>query len=211
MLGGSRLLGTGMHLGQLVFAQVMTYMPLRAFSRMVLARRTQHKVKDFSCLDQFLGLSFAQLTAREFLRDIEINLRVQRQHFHHLGLRCKTISSNTLVNANRVPQWEVFADLAHHLIGVDRPLYANDGISAELKSLMGATVYSSDSTTINLCLSLYSWAQFRKTKAAIKLHTLINLRGSIPSFIHISNGKMHNIKVFYILASKATSWLAPIA
>ena len=202
MLGGSHLLGTGMHSGQLVFAQVMTYLPLKAFSRMVKLRRAQHKVKDFSCLDQFLALSFAQLTARESLRDIEINLRVQRQHFYHLGFRCKTISRNTLANANRVRPWEVFADLAHHLIGVARPLYANDATSTDLKSLMGATVYSLDSTTIDLCLSLFSWAPFRATKAAIKLHTLMDLRGSIPSFIHISDGKMHDVKVLDILAKQ---------
>jgi hypothetical protein len=191
-----------MHSGQLVFAQVMTYLPLKAFSRMVQARRAQHKVKDFSCLDQFLALSFAQLTARESLRDIEINLRVQRQHFYHLGFRCKTISRNTLANANRVRPWQVFADLAHHLIGVARPLYANDATSAELKSLMGATVYALDATTIDLCLSLFSWAPFRTTKAAIKLHTLMDLRGSIPSFIHISDGKMHDVKVLDILAKQ---------
>jgi hypothetical protein len=149
-----------------------------------------------------LALSFAQLTARESLRDIEINLRVQRHHFYHLGFRCKTISRNTLANANRVRPWEVFADLAHHLIGVARPLYANDATSSELKSLMGATVYSLDSTTIDLCLSLFSWAPFRTTKAAIKLHTLMDLRGSIPSFIHISDGKMHDVKVLDILAKQ---------
>ena len=202
MLGGSHLLGTGMHSGQLVFAQVMTYLPLKAFSRMVKVRRAQHKVKDFTCLDQFLALPFAQLTARESLRDIEINLRVQRQHFYHLGFRCKTISRNTLANANRVRPWEVFADLAHHLIGVARPLYANDATSTDLKSLMGATVYALDATTIDLCLSLFSWAPFRTTKAAIKLHTLMDLRGSIPSFIHISDGKMHDVKVLDLLAKQ---------
>jgi hypothetical protein len=202
MLGGSHLLGTGMHSGQLVFAQVMTYLPLKAFSRMVKLRRAQHKVKDFTCLDQFLALSFAQLTARESLRDIEINLRVQRQHFYHLGFRCKTISRNTLANANRVRPWEVFADLAHHLIGVARALYANDATSTDLKSLMGATVYALDATTIDLCLSLFSWAPFRTTKAAIKLHTVMDLRGSIPSFIHISDGKMHDVKVLDLLAKQ---------
>ena len=115
-----------MHSGQLVFAQVMTYLSLKTFIRMVLTRRVQHKVKDFSCLDHFLALSFAQLTALESLRDIEINLRVQRLHLYHLGFRCKTISSNTLANANRVRLWEVFAELAHHLIGVARPLHANE-------------------------------------------------------------------------------------
>jgi len=191
-----------MYAGQLVFSQVMTYLPLKAFSRMVSAHRAQHKVKDFSCLDQFLVLAFAQLTTRESLRDIEINLRAQKRHFYHMGLRCKTISRNTLANANRVRPWEVFADLAHHLIGTARTLYAKEPTNAEFKSLMGATVYALDSTTIDLCLSLFSWAPFRTAKAAIKLHTLIDLKGSIPSFIHISDGKMHDVKVLDILCKQ---------
>ena len=129
-----------MYAGQLVFSQVMTYLPLKAFSRMVAARRAQHKVQDFTCLEQFLVLAFAQLTTRESLRDIEINLRAQKRHFYHMGLRCKTISRNTLANANRVRPWEVFADLAHHLIGTARTLYPNEPTNAEFKSLMGATV-----------------------------------------------------------------------
>jgi len=180
----------------------MTYLPLKALSRMVLAGRAEHKVKDFSYLDQFLALSFVQLIACESLRDIEINLRVQRQHFYHLGFCCKTISLNTLANANHVQPLEVFADLAHHLIGVFRPIYTNDAKSAELKSLGGATVYALDATTIVLCLSLFYWAIFRKIKPAIKFHTLIDLRGSIPSFIHISDGKMHDVKVLDILAKQ---------
>jgi hypothetical protein len=191
-----------MHNGQLVFAQVMAYLPLKAFSRMVAARRAQHKVQDFSCLDQFLVLAFAQLTTRESLRDIEINLRAQRKHFYRMGLRCKTVSRNTLANANRVRPWEVFADLAHHLIRTARTLYANEPSSSELVSLMGATVYALDSTTIDLCLSIFNWAPFRTTKAAIKLHTLIDLKGSIPSFIHISDGKMHDVKVLDILCEQ---------
>ena len=191
-----------MHSGQLVFSQVMTYMPHKAFSRMVAARRAQHKVKEFSCLDQFLVLAFAQLTTRESLRDIEINLRAQSKHFYHMGLRCKTISRNTLANANRVRPWEVFADLAHHLIATARALYADESASVELISLMGATVYALDSTTIDLCLSLFNWAPFRSTKAAIKLHTLLDLKGSIPSFIHISDGKMHDSKILAILCKQ---------
>ena len=191
-----------MYAGQLVFSQVMTYLPLKAFSRMVAARRAQHKVQDFTCLDQFLVLAFAQLTTRESLRDIEINLRAQKRHFYHMGLRCNTISRNTLANANRVRPWEVFADLAHHLIGTARTLYANELTNAEFKSLMGATVYALDSTTIDLCLSLFSWAPFRTAKAAIKLHTLLDLKGSIPSFIHISDGKMHDVKVLDILCKQ---------
>ena len=191
-----------MHSGQLVFAQVMAYLPLKAFSRMVAARRAQHKVQDFSCLDQFLVLAFAQLTARESLRDIEINLRAQRKHFYHMGLRCKTVSRNTLANASRVRPWEVFADLAHHLIKMARVLYADEPTNSELKTLMGATVYALDSTTIDLCLSLFNWAPFRTAKAAVKLHTLIDLKGSIPSFIHISDGKMHDVKVLDLLCEQ---------
>ena len=189
--------------GQLVFAQVMQHLPLKAFSRMVERHRAQHKVKEFTCLDQFLALSFAQLTWRESLRDIEINLRAQAKHLYRMGFRCKTISRNTLANANGTRPWALFADLAQHLIGIARPLYANDPLGGELKALMGATVYALDSTTIDLCLSLFAWAPFRATKAGIKLHTLIDLRGSIPSFIHISNGKMADVRVLDLLVAQS--------
>ena len=184
-----------MRTGQLVFAQIMRHLPLVAFARMVERHRAQHKVKDFTCLDQFLALAFAQLTGRESRRDIEINLRAHARHHYRLGFRCKTISRNTLANANGTRPWAVFAELAQHLIGIARPLYADDPLGKEFKSLMGATVYALDSTTIDLCLSLFAWAPFRATKAAIKLHTLIDLRGSIPSFIHISDGKVHDVRV----------------
>ena len=190
---------------QLVFAQVVQHLPLKAFSRMVEQRRAQHKVKEFSCLDQFLAMSFAQLTGRESLRDIEINLRAHGKHLYRMGFRCKTISRNTLANANGTRPWAVFADLARHLIGIARPLYANDSLGTEFKALMGATVYALDSTTIDLCLSLFAWAPFRSTKAAIKLHTLIDLRGSIPSFIHISDGKMADVRVLDQLS--AQGWI----
>ena len=191
-----------MFTGQLVFAQIMAHLPLVAFSRMVARRRAQHKVKDFTCLDQFLALAFAQLTGRESLRDIEINLRAQRKHLYHMGFRAKTISRNTLANANRRRPWQVFADLAQHLIGIARPLYAADPAGTEFKALMGATVYALDATTIDLCLSLFAWAPFRSTKAAIKLHTLIDLRGSIPSFIHVSDGKMADVRVLDLLCEQ---------
>jgi Transposase DDE domain/Domain of unknown function (DUF4372) len=191
-----------MRIGQLVFAQIMGHLPLEAFARMVQRHRAQHKVKEFTCLDQFLALAFAQLTGRESLRDIEINLRAQARHLYRLGFRCKTISRNTLANANSTRPWAVFADLAQHLIGIARPLYADDPLGKEFKSLMGATVYALDSTTIDLCLSLFAWAPFRVTKAAIKLHTLIDLRGSIPSFIHISDGKMHDVRVLDQLSAQ---------
>ena len=191
-----------MRAGQLVFAQIMRHLPLVVFARMVEQHRAQHKVKQFTCLDQFLALAFAQLTGRESLRDIEINLRAQRKHLYRLGFRCKTISRNTLANANGTRPWAVFADLAQHLIGIVRPLYADDPVGTEFKSLMGATVYALDSTTIDLCLSLFAWAPFRSTKAAIKLHTLIDMRGSIPSFIHISDGKMHDVRVLDLLSEQ---------
>ena len=192
-----------MYVGKLVFAQVMGYLPLKAFSRMVEVRRAEHKVKDFSCLDQFLTLAFAQLTERESLRDIEINLRAQSHRFYHLGFRCKTISRNTLANANSTRPWEVFADLAHHLIGVARTLYADDVTCLELRALMQqTTVYALDSSIIDLCLSLFPWAPFRRSNAGIKLHTLLDLRGSIPSFIHISDGKMRDVKVLDLLQNQ---------
>ena len=184
-----------MRTGHLVFAQIMRHLPVVAFARMVERHRAQHKVKEFTCFDQFLALAFAQLTGRESLRDIEINLRAQRKHLYRMGFRCKTISRNTLANANGTRPWSVFAELAQHLIGIARPLYADDPLGKDFKFLVGATVYALDSTTIDLCLSLFSWAPFRSTKAAIKLHTLIDLRGSIPSFIHISDGKMHDVRV----------------
>jgi hypothetical protein len=184
-----------MRAGQLVFAQVMQHLPHVAFVRIVKHHRAEHKVHAFTCRDQFLALAFAQLTGRESLRDIEINLRVQARHLYRLGFRCKTISRNTLANANSTRPWMVFADLAQHLITIARPMYAKDPLGKELNALMGATVYALDSTTIDLCLSLFHWAPFRSAKAAIKLHTLIDLRGSIPSFIHISDGKMHDVRV----------------
>lgn len=188
-----------MHAGKLVFAQLMSNLPLVAFSRAVAVRRAQHKVKDFSCLDQFLVLSFAQLTRRESLRDIEANLRIQRHRWFHMGLRCQSVARSTLANANSTRPWQVFADLAHHLIATARTLYAHDLLDAELSATLDATVYALDSTTIDLCLSLFAWAPFRSSKAAVKLHTLLDLRGAIPSFIHISDGKMVDVRVLDLL------------
>ena len=180
-----------MHQGMLVFAQVMTYLPLSTFRRCVAAHRGDHKVQGFSCLDQFFAMSFAQLTGRESLRDIEVNLRAQSARLYHIGFRCKTISRNTLANANAVRPWQMYADFAQHLIGIARPLYASEPLALELD----ATVYAFDATTIDLCLSVYPWAPFRSAKAAIKLHTLLDLRGAIPTFIHITDGKTHEVNV----------------
>jgi hypothetical protein len=146
-------------------------------------------------MDQFLTMAFAQLTYRESLRDIEVNLRAQAKRLYHMGLRCKTVSRNTLANANATRPWQIYADLAQHLIAMARPLYAQDPLAIELD----ATVYAFDATTIDLCLSVYPWAPFRAHKAAIKLHTLLDLRGSIPTFIHITDGKVHEVNTLDLL------------
>ena len=169
----------------------MAHLPLSTFRRCVAAHRGEHKVQDFSCLDQFLAMAFAQLTYRESLRDIEVNLRAQAQRLYHRGFRCQTISRNTLANANATRPWQIYADFAQHLIRLARPLYANDPLGIELD----ATVYAFDATTIDLCLSVFPWAPFRTTKAAIKLHTLLDLRGAIPTVIHITDGKTHEVTV----------------
>lgn len=183
-----------MHQGRLVFAQVMAHLPLSTFRRCVARYDGEHKVKSFSCLDQFYAMAFAQLTFRESLRDIEACLATQGNRLHHLGFR-SPVSRNTLANANAVRPWQIYADLAQHLIGIARPLYATEPIGLDLKE----TVYAFDSTTIDLCLSVYPWAPFRSTKAAIKLHTLLDVRGSIPSFIHITDGKTHDVNALDVL------------
>jgi hypothetical protein len=179
-----------MHQGKLVFAQVMAHLPLSTFRRCVARYDGERKVKTFSCLDQFYAMAFAQLTFRESLRDIEACLATQRKRLHHLGFR-SPVARNTLANANAIRPWQIYADLAQHLIGIARPMYANEPIGVDLKE----TVYAFDATTIDLCLSVYSWAPFRSTKAAIKLHTLLDVRGSIPAFIHISDGKTHEVRI----------------
>ena len=158
----------------------------------------EHRVKRFSCLDQYLCLAFAQLTWRESLRDIEACLRAQSSKLYHLGFR-SAIARNTLANANAVRDWRIYADFAQHLIGIARQLYADDPLALNLDE----TVYALDSTTIDLCLSVFPWAPFRSTKAAVKLHTLLDLRGSIPSFIFISDGKMHDVNILDQLVPEA--------
>ena len=177
-----------MHQGKLVFAQIMAHLPLSTFRRCVARYHGEHKVKRFSCLDQFYAMAFAQLTFRESLRDIEACLATQGPRLYHMGFRAP-VARNTLANANAVRPWQIYADLAQHLIGIARPLYAAEPIGVDLKE----TVYAFDSTTIDLCLSVYPWAPFRSTKAAVKLHTLLDVRGAIPSFIHISDGKTHDV------------------
>jgi hypothetical protein len=189
-----------MYTGQYVFAQVMDYLPWAVFRRCVARYGGDRKIKSFTCLDQFRCLAFAQLTWRESLRDIEACLRAQSAKLYHLGFRCPQISRNTMANANAERDWRIYADFAQHLIRMARELYADD----TLPDLEGIdTVYALDSSTIDLCLSVFPWAPFRSTKAAIKLHTLLDLRGAIPSFVFISDGKMHDVNILDRLAPEA--------
>ena len=181
-------------MGKLVFAQVMEHLPMKVFRRCVKRYNGNHKVKSFSCLDQFLCMAFAQLTYRESLRETETCLRSQSEKLYHMGIR-GGISRNTLSNANKVRDWKIYADFAQALIKIARPLYAEEDLGLELDN----TIYALDASTIDLCLSVFPWALFRSTKSAVKLHTLLDLRGNIPTFIHISNGKLHDVNVLDIL------------
>jgi len=179
-----------MHTGKLVFAQLMEHLPLTTFRRCVARYGGHHKVQHFTCLDQYLSMVFAQLTFRESLRDIEACLRAQPSKLYHLGIRSK-VARNTLANANATRDWRIYCDFAQSLIAMARRLYINEPFGVDLKD----TVYALDATTIDLCLSVFPWAPFRSTKAAINVHTLLDLRGNIPSFIRISDGKWHEVNV----------------
>ena len=183
-----------MNLGKLVFAQVTQHLPLTTFRRCVARYAGERKVKSFSCLDQYLCMAFAQLTYRESLRDIEACLRAQETKLYHMGIQGR-VSRSTLADANQVRDWRIYADFAQSLIRIARRLYADEPFGVDLKE----TVYALDASTIDLCLSVFSWAPFRSAKAAIKLHTLLDLRGNIPSFIHISDGKLHDVNVLDLL------------
>lgn len=185
---------TLMHVGQLVFSPVTDHLPLHTFRRCVARYHGNRYKKTFSCLDQDLCMAFAQLTFRESLRDIEACLRAQKDKLYHMGIR-GGVSRSTLADANERRDWRIYADLAQALIGIARPLYADEDLGIELDN----TVYALDASTIDLCLSVFPWALFRSTKSAVKLHTLLDLRGNIPTFIHISDGKLHDVKVLDIL------------
>jgi Domain of unknown function (DUF4372)/Transposase DDE domain len=191
-----------MHSGKLVFAQLMDHLPLHTFRRSVERFPSNYPTKTFSHLDQFLCMAFAQLTYRESLRDIEACLRAHQAKLYHLGIRGR-VSRPTLADANEQRDWRIYADFGMRLIGTARKLYANDCFSVELAQ----TAYALDTTTIDLCLSVFPWARFRSTKAAVKLHTLLDLRGNIPSFIHISDGKMQEANVLDILIPEAGSFV----
>ena len=178
-----------MNIGRTVFSQIMEFAPLFQFHQCVDRYNGNYKVITFTCLDQFLCMAFAQLTYRESLRDIEACLRVAKPKLYHMGIR-SNVSRNTLAHANENRDWRIYADFAQVLIKSARELYANEDFGLELKN----AVYAFDSTTIDLCLSVFPWAKFRNTKAAVKLHTLLDLRGNIPVVISITNGKMHDVK-----------------
>ena len=183
-----------MHAGKLAFAQLMEFAPWHTFRRLVVKHRGDFNVRTFSCLDQFLCMAFAQLTYRESLRDIEACLCAQPTKLYHLGIRGK-VSRSALADANEARDWHIYYEFAQALIAIARRLYAKQPIGIDLSE----TVYALDSTTIDLCLSLFPWAEFRATKAAVKLHTLLDLRGAIPTFIHISDGKLHDVNVLDLL------------
>ena len=176
--------------GRTIFSQLTDFLPQREFRKCVECYRGNHKIKTFSCWDQFLCMTFAQLTYRESLRDIQACLRVSGRKLYHMGIRGK-VSRNTLANANKVRDWRIYADFAQVLIKEARMLYAGDAFAAELNN----TVYALDASTIDLCMSLFPWAKFRTTKSAVKLHTLLDLRGNIPALIIITDGKVHDANI----------------
>jgi hypothetical protein len=179
-----------MDTGKTIFAQLMDFLPVYEFHKCVQRYNGYYKVKHFSCWNQFLCMAFAQLTYRESLRDIEACLRSAQRKLYHMGFR-SNVSRNTLAHANQIRDWQIYADFAQILIAQARRLYANDSFGVELDQ----TAYALDSTTIDLCLSLFPWAKFRAHKAAVKLHTLLDLRGSIPSLVIITHGKVHDVKI----------------
>ena len=183
-----------MFAGTTIFAQIMNLLPWRRFQTCVARYRGDHKIKTFKCAEHFRVMAFAQLTYRDSLRDVEACLRAMGSRLYHMGIR-STVSRNNLAHANETRDWRIYADFAQILINRAKILYAKEQLGVDLES----TVYALDSTTIDLCMSLFPWARFRKTKSAIKLHTLMNLRGNIPEFIHISDGKMHDVNILDLL------------
>ncbi len=187
-----------MNSGRTIFAQLMDLLPLAEFRRSVERYGGDYKVQSFSCLDQFLCLAFAQLTYRESLRDIETCLRAHPRQLYHMGFR-GGVSRNNLAHANQQRDWRIFADFARGLIAQARALYQHDPFAVELDQ----TVYVFDSTTIDLCLSLFPWAQFRRRKSAVKLHTLLDLRGNIPTAVYVTGGQVNDVRLLDQLALEA--------
>ena len=187
-----------MNAGRIVFSQLMDFLPTHEFHRCVQRYRGNRRVRSFSCLDQFLCMAFAQLTYRESLRDIETCLRAMRPKLYHAGIRA-TVARNTLAKANETRDWRIYADLATVLIAHARRLYLNEDFGVALDQ----TAYAFDSTTVDLCLSLFPWAQFRRRKSAVKLHTLLDLRGNIPCFVHVSSGRVADVTALDLVPIEA--------
>jgi transposase len=187
-----------MYVGKTLFAQVMEFVPWTSFARIVQRYSGNAGVRTLSCAEQFRAMAFAQLTWRESLRDIEASLSANANKLYAMGFR-SAVKRSTLADANESRDWRIWSDLAAVLIRRARKLYVNESLSVELDN----TVYALDSSTIDLCLSVFDWAPFRSTKAAIKLHTLLDLRGAIPAFIHVSDGKVHDVNVLDILPVEA--------
>ena len=187
-----------MNAGKTLFAQIMEFVPWTSFTRIVNRYQGNAGVRTLSCAEQFRAMAFAQLTWRESLRDIEASLSANAAKLYAMGFRCP-VKRSTLADANELRDWHIWSDLAALLIRRARKLYASESLGVELDN----TVYALDSTTIDLCLSLFDWAPFRSTKAAIKLHTLLDLRGAVPAFIHISDGKLHDVNVLDVLPIEA--------
>ncbi len=190
-----------MYTGKTVFSQVMDYLPMYEFRKCADRYNGNYHTSSFSCMDQYFCMAFAQLTYRESLRDIEACLRSRREKLYHLGIRGR-ISRSTIAEANEKRDWRMYADFCQIMISQARSLYADEDFGVELKQ----TAYALDSTTIDLCLSLFPWASFRKHKAAVKMHTLMDLRGNIPSFIEITDGKLHDVNILDILVPEPGSF-----
>jgi transposase len=186
--------------GKTLFAQLMDFLPWSTFARIVVRYDGDARVRTLRCAEQYRAMAFAQLTYRESLRDIEVCLSAQASKLYHMGFH-EPVRRSTLADANEARDWRIYAEFAHRLIAQARKLYADDSLGLELTN----TVYALDSTTIDLCLSLFPWAHFRSTKAAVKMHTLLDLRGNIPSFIHISDGKLHDVHALDLLLPEAGS------
>ena len=194
MLPGIAIAGIAMYVGKTLFAQIMDFVPWTSFRRIVARYGGDRRVRTLICAEQFRVLAFAQLTWRESLRDIEVCLSAQASKLYHMGLR-EAVARSTLADANEARDWRIWHELAQLLIRRARRLYAAESLAVDLDN----TVYALDSTTIDLCLSVFPWAHFRSTKAAVKMHTLLDLRGNIPSFIHVSDGKLHDVNVLDLL------------
>lgn len=192
-----------MNTGKTVFAQILEHLPRYEFDKFVKKYKGNHRVRKFSCYDQFLCLAYAQLTYRESLRDIETCLNSHHEKLYHIGFRGQ-ISRSTMADAGEKRDHRIYQDFAYHLISIARKLYQNEELAIELDY----SLYAFDSTTIDLCLSLFPWAHFRKTKAAIKMHTFLNLRGAIPTFISLTTGKVHDVNVLDILPMEKDAVIA---